>query len=599
MEVPSKVVRQFVIMPGRDQRHTLIAFLSGVKNLISFNGISFDTPILRYIQQRDTARQLNEELYALGQRLIDDNERNADDLKTLRYPRKRDWQQIDLMKIKSYDALGVGLKQVAINLRWPRIQELPYDYDHEIEADEVDVVLEYNLNDTQITHALYQHMQAEIELRQQIGAAYKVDVLSASDSKIANVILEHEMGDQVVDLRDKRTIRHEIALADCVPPELEFQTPEMRRLLSQIKGITVEQYKGATINLYTGKTFKIEHNFDGINYVLGVGGLHSADQPAKFVSDDRYLIRDADVSSYYPSIILNRHLRPAHLDETFDQVFRRMVQDRLSAKHSGDAVRAAALKITINSIFGKTNSNTFWLQDLLVFLSVTLSGQLYLLRLIEMLSLAGIQTISANTDGVTCRIERSQIADYERICQEWQAETRFELEFSDYDLLARRDVNNYLVKKANGQKEKGCFEEAVSLSRGYKYPIVPLALRRYFIDGIPVQETIEACTDILDFCISQKVGGQFEPQYHTVRGMETLQKHNRFFISKRGGALSKLNRTTGQTTGQYVGQWVRLLNTYDPETVYAEYEVDTDFYIRAASQIVAQIAPVSTQRVLF
>jgi hypothetical protein len=217
MEVPSRVVHQFVIMPGRDERQTLIAHLDKIKTLISFNGISFDTPLLRYIQQRAKSRQLNDELYLLGQQLIDDGARGDSALRNLRYPRKQDWRQIDLMKINSFDMLGVGLKQVAINLCWPRIQELPFEYDRMITLDEVDTVLDYNLNDVGITHKLYQTMREEILLRQQIGAAYHVDVMSAARSKIANVILEHAMGDRVSEVKNLRTVRHEVSLARLRP----------------------------------------------------------------------------------------------------------------------------------------------------------------------------------------------------------------------------------------------------------------------------------------------------------------------------------------------------------------------------------------------
>src|SRR5690606_34636801 len=120
----------------------------------------------------------------------------------------------------------------------------------------------------------------------------------------------------------------------------------------------------------------------------------------------------------------NNNIKPEHLDDTFLAVLRRVTEERLAAKKAGQSTKAEALKITINSIFGKLASDTMWLLDYKAFLSVTLNGQLYLLMLVEMLHKAGIHCISANTDGVVARVHERDNATYQAVCDEWMARTR-------------------------------------------------------------------------------------------------------------------------------------------------------------------------------
>ena len=213
------------------------------------------------------------------------------------------------------------------------------------------------------------------------------------------------------------------------------------------------------------------------------------------------------MASYYPSIMIKNKIKPAHLDNKFIRILQKITQERLDAKRSGDKVKADGLKITINSIFGKLGSSTFWLEDARAMLTVTVSGQLYLLMLIEALTLAGMTVISANTDGIVTKIPAELEEKYQEVCTWWQKKTGFELEQTNYTLYIRSDVNNYITQKADGKtKEKGRYVKDIDLKKGYKHPIVPRCLYEYFINGKAVDKTLAESQDILDFCISQKSG---------------------------------------------------------------------------------------------
>lgn len=589
----------FVIYRDTDDRQKLRRFLDRRIQLIGFNNLSYDGPLLVALCTWN-ARDILAELFNLSARLIADDNRQDEGLRALRYPRDMKWSQMDLMKIMAFDARGVSLKQVAIHLRWRRIQDLPLPYDHQVQPDEVATILDYNLNDVLITHELYKAIQPQIRLRSELSQLFEVDLSSASDSKMANLLLEkiyaREAGQEtrtdVARLRNLRTLRRQVRLAECIAPDIEFQTPALQALKKELEGMVVIAERGFGYQ----KTVQ----WDGCEYEMGTGGLHSKDRPGKFRATEQYILRDADVSSYYPSIMIRNRIKPAHLSEDFIRILQKITQERLEAKRAGNKAKADGLKITINSIFGKLGSDTFWLQDAQAMLAVTVSGQLYLLMLIEALTLAGIAVLSANTDGILCKIPRQLEVQYREICAAWQGKTGFELEFSDYVLYVRSDVNDYITQKVDGTtKEKGRYATELDLKKGYKYPVVPRCLYEYFVNGKPVEQTLRETQDILDFCISQKAGQDFKLEYHTVNGVTELQKTNRFYISRRGGALVKRNTKTGATSGLFVGNTVQLLNDFDERLPFSKYEVNLDFYKKEALKYIDEIEPPLRQATLF
>ena len=73
----------------------------------------------------------------------------------------------------------------------------------------------------------------------------------------------------------------------------------------------------------------------------GSTDLHSSETTAAHVADDEYLLFDADVTSYYPRIILNLGLAPQHLGEQFLDVYRTIVDRRIEAKRAEQDVTSS------------------------------------------------------------------------------------------------------------------------------------------------------------------------------------------------------------------------------------------------------------------
>jgi len=139
-------------------------------------------------------------------------------------------------------------------------------------------------------------------------------------------------------------------------------------------------------------------------YQMGMGGLHSCEKRAAHIADGTFTLVDRDVTSYYPAIILNCGLYPEHLGEGFLEVYRGLVDRRLTAKRAKNKVVADSLKITINGTFGKLGSKWSALYSPNLLFQVTITGQLGLLMLIEAFELAQIGVVSANTDGVVTKV---------------------------------------------------------------------------------------------------------------------------------------------------------------------------------------------------
>lgn len=566
-----------------DELPQLRSFLSDKEiTLVGFNNLFYDTPVLDYVVSVNPS---NEDIFEFSSNLI--ARLNGEGVYS-EFQRNNIWDEVDLMKAYAFDALGVSLKQVSINLQWWRVQDLPFDFDRRLSKKEIETVKDYNLNDVLITAELWYASKEMMDLRIELSKEYGIDFRSASDSRMANLMLNkiyaEKTGIPYEDFSELRTKRDLVWLRNCIGKNISFKSVKLQSLLRKIMNSVVVKENDFS--------FKESISFGNCSYEIGVGGLHSVDEAGSFFTDEKFIIQDADVASFYPNIILVNNIIPQHLDQRFIEILSAITKERIEAKKAGDKVKADGLKITINSIFGKLNSDTFWLQDPKSMISVTLSGQLYLLMLVEELTLNGIMVISANTDGIVCRIPRNKVDVYNRVCSEWQVKTGFELEYTEYLAYHRIDVNNYITQKEGGKtKEKGRLVQDVSLKKGYRHPIVPTAIYSYFVDGVPVIDTLKSSKNILDFCISQKTGRDFRMELRKEDDTPiVLQKNNRFFVSNNsGGSLVKVNKRTGQEIGLFVGENVTVLNDYDEGLSIESYDINFDFYINECGKYISEI----------
>ena len=163
------------------------------------------------------------------------------------------------------------------------------------------------------------------------------------------------------------------------------------------------------------------------------------------------------------------------------------------------------------------------------------------------------------------------------------------IEDNIYTKFVVRDVNNYLAVYESGDvKYKGCFEIDKEFHKDPSMRIVPIALSNYFINGIPIKETILNHTDIYDFCLRLKTNSKSTPIFKHFDESKNivdkiLPRTTRYYISNNGGYLYK-DFGEGRTSGVNIGYSVTLFNQYVDKPM-KDYDINYNFYIAEANKI--------------
>lgn len=240
----------------------------------------------------------------------------------------------------------------------------------------------------------------------------------------------------------------------------------------------------------------------GVPHVFGFGGLHGApDKPVH----RKGLILHVDVGSYYPSMLIAWDLvtRAARKPEQYKDVY----DTRMQLKAAGKKKEQAPYKKLLNALSGAMKDATNTAYDPRNNNCMCINGQLMLLDLIEHLEVVkGFELIQSNTDGLIIQIPDTDEAFYQvdDICYEWEMRCSTEkcsilLGLDTVHEIYQKDVNNYLWIDAEGKIErKGAYVKELSRIDN-DLPILNLALTEYMTKKIPVEKTINACTDLIMF----------------------------------------------------------------------------------------------------
>lgn len=531
---------------------------------------------------------------------------------------------------------GKSLKQTSINLKWhelldftlPPITEeendayyrkdifkyhnysagqlnklITEDFDRYVMPQYVKDMLHYNRNDVFLVCEIARQKPDEIKLRYSISSAFGVNVLCSARANVADKLTVKFYSDMSGLTKDKfikeRTERTKLSFNKIIFPHIQFKTKQLQDLLEDMKKVSI---------YHTNKdAFSREINFYGTTYTLATGGIHSVDRPAVYKSDDKYVYLHHDYTSYYPSIMISYNIAPKHLHQkSFTKMMSFLKDTRVKCKHGGDEqviegvandVAAEALKIVINSIYGKLGSDLFFLYDRFAQMQVTINGQLMTMTLIEELELNGIHVISANTDGIVIKLPRDKYDLYKEITDRWNETNKMSADFEEYEEIVTRDVNNYFDVQVNGKVEyKGALDPKQylkDLKKGYDMPIVALAVYNFFRFNKPVMETLREHKDILDFCKTQNVGKQFEVAYQVLENGNLVtkrsQRHVRFYVSTKGVVIFKENKNDIGIRSKLAGGLpVQILNSLDDLPI-EERNIDYMYYYKEAYKIIDPI----------
>lgn len=611
--IPKEGFRKWEISKWRNEIDGFIKFTEEYSDWYwcGYNNLSFDSQIVEWILRNHqewnelSSLEITEKIAQKAQDRISDANYDI-------FPEYREeslsLKQIDLFKINHFDNKNrmVSLKRLEFEMDLENIEEIPIHHNKsDLTLEDRIQVIEYCKNDVRATyeffkitigetsHPLYKENN-QIELRLNIEEEFGIKCLNYSDSKIGDEMIKkyycQERGISYQELPRKGTFRKSVEIKNCIARYIEFQTPQLKEFLKRIK-------QGS---LGMKDEFKESIKFYGNTYSFMKGGLHTDQHPHIYEATEDELIVDWDVSSYYPAIIINNGRYPAHLGKEFLRGYKQMFERRLELKPLSKNDKkikgiVGALKLAVNSVYGKSSDMQSWIYDRQLTMFTTITGELSLMMFIEAYELNGIKVISCNTDGVTIQIKKELLPKMERINSWWITLTQYELERTDYKKIIFSTVNDYIAVKTDGElKFKGDFLVDFELHKNKSGRIIPIALREYFVNNIPIEQTITSHTNIYDFAMRQKASKDFHYEGINDRGVRNIyNKLIRYYVSNEGEKLLKVKNPECTTNAAPIsqveaGDWVCHVCNYLPSN-HPLTNINFSYYIEKANRIVDKI----------
>ena len=133
---------------------------------------------------------------------------------------------------------------------------------------------------------------------------------------------------------------------------------------------------------------------------------------------------------------------------------------------------------------------------------------------------------------------------------------------------------------------------AIDLQKGYDMTIVAQAVSDYFLKKIPIMDTLQSATNILDFCKTQNVGRQFHVEETKVINGKVehiiCQRYVRFYVSNRGVVIEKVHNDSGARSRLAAGNVVTVLNTLDDKDI-ALRDINFRYYYQECLKIIDPI----------
>ncbi|MCQ2148391.1 MAG: hypothetical protein MJZ16_12900 [Bacteroidales bacterium] len=500
-----------------------------------------------------SAEEVCTELKSLNDMIIG-NSMPAELRKELRYAKT--FATLDVLAMMFSSKNRVGLKEMQITMGWKLVREYEGDFNANVPLSDIDNVISYNRNDVESTARLLELKKEDVELRVAIEDQGNkegnwMSVLNKDGSNLGMEIIKmrylKRTGQKWNDIKDLRSPCDSLALKDIIFDFFEFELPQLKELLSELKSLTINP---------NDNSFRRSFTIGGLEHTFSLGGLHSVNTTQAFEPKEDLVLIDKDVTSLYPSIVIEHGVCPEHLNkEAFVGIFSDMRKERVEAKHNGDKITNETLKLALNGFTGNLQQQFSWVYSPKAALTIRINGQLMLCMLLERLEKAGVTLIQSNTDGVFFMCEKSKIDHVNELCHEWESITKLNLEDDYFERMYQYAINDYLgVKKGWSEthdykyiKTKGLFIDEVTLGKGMSPLIIAEALREYFVNGIPAEETIKECKDITKFLTYQKISPKFSVEY----GGELTTRINRYYMSTDGKPLKKcvVNPETGERTG--------------------------------------------------
>lgn len=533
----------------------------------SFNGSGYDKYVIPHIAEGECPGAVN----SVSRWLIEHSD------KPWNYPYNKPrfyFNDIDIRK-DMYE--GLSLKAIEGHLGVP-IKESSVDFNirRDLTPEEVEEVLSYNEYDVKQTLAILKLRSHYFHTKRNLGLRAGIDVikaLRATNAQLTAMMLHAE----AKEYSDER----EYTYPDCI--DKTILPPEIIAFYDRLKDESIP-FKDLM-----EQELKIE--IAGMPCIFKWGGVHGSLTAYYAESTDEVAILNVDVSSLYPSLLeIFNYISRSVPDP---QLFFQIRADRIAAKNAHNKQLAKDLKLPLNTVSGAQGNPHNPLYDPRNTLSLRITGQLLIaMLLMQLLEIQSLKPINLNTDGVAFEVRRDDLPRVEEICKAWEKMTKFELERDYIKRIWIKDVNNLLIEMENGEiKTVGGYlnygiSEKGAWSINNNYIVCKKALTEYLLNGTPVEETVYADKDILDFQIIAAVGHSYQRVALYKDGQyQEVQRCNRVYASPdyANGTLYKMK--------PYALNWEKVASlplrcVVDNENKLTLQDIDRDWYVRKAQSMV-------------
>jgi hypothetical protein len=576
---------------------------------VGYNNIGFDGQVIAAIVKKPKMDAFD--IYEEAQRVIELKDDSTEKEKVFKsVPEwKMPFKQIDLYKIKNYDsnAKRTSLKWLEFVFKQKNVMEMPINHYETVTQEELDVIEEYCWNDVETTYKAFKFFWEDIRCRFELSQEFGINLDNCSEPKLVKKIYVSELSKKLGLSKDELKRRCDEFKKTKKPflPRiidwLQFDDPRFEQTKKQFANTYVnpDNIKGALSLSYKWRNLVLNH---------GLGGLHACCNPGTYTNENLFIL-DIDFTSYYPFIKIRNGMFPPYLGSHYLEIYEGFYHKRkLYAK--GTSLNFG-FKTMLNGSFGlmlEPNSPIYNPEGAIF---VTVNGQLILLYMLQELVRAAPETfiVQCNTDGVTIMFEKENLEKIREVIKTIEEKTRIQIETVDYQKMIIRDVNSYIAIDTKGKtKLKGAFEIDKEPYKNHSFTIVPMALEHYFVRGGNYQEFIRNTVEIWPFLGAAKKKRNFDLDYNSIVDgnpvCEKQQRVTRYFVSKKGGALSKnFGKKSGDSkrsgaTRLESGYVVQIANIIESELA-ADYNLNYDYYISETKKIIAAVEKNKTQLSLF
>lgn len=592
---------KFEISERKNQIRELVQFFTNPKYLLcGYNNKHYDDVIINYIIDYidimlcKSIYDVTLSLFNLSQTIINLEDGNISKIKRWKYANY--FESMDLLTMMFSSKLRVGLKSMQITMQYQNVQEYSGDFGSFLPKDKIDEMISYNINDVKSTYSLFNYLvkNGDIDLRLFIEQEYGFNALSMDSVKFGETLIAKKVCEELHinqrQLEQMRSPMDNIPLKDVILPFIRYKNPKFQEALEDMKKQVV-----SSKNKKPGeKNYENKFVVSGVRYSIGVGGIHSLNEPRIYVPKEDEYLGHLDVASMYPSFIVRYGWFPRHLGKAGLAVYTQIYHERIQAKHSGQKQKNLALKLTLNSVTGKMQQETSWMYDPFSVFKIRINGQLILLMLADLLLQHSCEIVQVNTDGVMFIAKKAYKDAIMESVAKLEQLTKLSFEADSYEAFYQFAVNDYFgvvdgFSQSRNPKlieKKGMFITEPVLGKGLAPTIIPEAVINYFVFNILVEDTIRNCNDIRKFLMSQRVDRKFKVEYDD----KYIQRINRWYASTNGCYLYTVDesKTPVKYSNLLKKSGVTILNYIDDIST-KNRKINYPYYISEARKIIDQL----------